>query len=379
KSYTSGFKLSVLTYAKENGIRAAGRKFSVNKKSVREWRKEEAEIEKLHPRKRAYQGKKAKWPKLEENLVKWVLAQRQRQRAVKLKARLFAAEMKINYFKGGSEITFQSMHGHLPDEWEKKMDDFKYFVHKEINQLGLKPNNIINMDEVPMSFNRPTTRSVAATGVKTIGIATTGHECTCFTVVLACTAGGEKLKPMVIFKRVMMPREKLPAGVSVICNKKEWMNTEVMKTWTDSCFCASKGSFFNSKPLLILDALAAHKETSVQKHINAVRAQLAVIPGGLTCKLQPFDVAVNHPFKCFFREEWDNWMTNREHTFTPAGQLRCATYVDVCKWVLAAWERITPAIGNGFRKCEILPEVDSSSSECNSDAAPQTSTVTEAH
>ena len=103
KSYTADFKLSVVKYAKENSNRAAGREYSVNEKSVREWRQEEAELEKLNPRKRARRGKKAKWPNLEENLAKWVFAQRESQRsvstvAIKLKARLMATEMKIDDF-----------------------------------------------------------------------------------------------------------------------------------------------------------------------------------------------------------------------------------------------------------------------------------------
>uniref|UniRef100_K7GBW1 HTH CENPB-type domain-containing protein n=1 Tax=Pelodiscus sinensis TaxID=13735 RepID=K7GBW1_PELSI len=345
KSYTADFKLSVVTYAKENGNRAAGRKFSINEKSVCEWRKEDVDIEKLNPHKRAHQGKKAKWPNLEENLAKWVLA----RRAIKLKARLMAMEMKssgnwVYKFMKRNNLSVRartSVGQWLPDEWKKKMDDFKDFVHKEIKQLGLKPNDIINMNEVPRSFDIPTTWSVAATGAKTVK------------VVLACTADGEKLKPMVIFKRVTMPL-KLSASMSVVCNKKGWMNTEVMKTWTDSCFCARKGGFFKPKSLLLLDALAAHKETSVQKHINTMGTPIAVIPGGLTCKLQPLDVAVSHPFKCFICEEWDNWITNGEHTFTLAGRQCHVTYIEVFKWVLAAWERITPTtIRNEFRKCEI--------------------------
>uniref|UniRef100_K7FGE7 DDE-1 domain-containing protein n=1 Tax=Pelodiscus sinensis TaxID=13735 RepID=K7FGE7_PELSI len=389
------FKLCAVTYAKDNGNKAAGRKYSVNEKSLREWRKEEAETEKLHPRKRAHHRKKAKWLNIEENLLKWVRAQKENKQAVsmvaiQLKARLMAMEQKSIILMGALEIGCTNLCGEtnlsvhertsvgqcLPDEWEKKMDDFKTFLHKEINQLGLKPNNVINMDEVPMSFDIPATHSVVETGSKTVSVATT--ECTCFTVVLTCTPNGDKLKLMLIFKRVTMPREKLPAGC-VVCNKKGWMNTDVMKTWTYSCFHACK-----PKSLLLLDSLATHKETSVQKHINAVGAHIAVMPGGLTCKLQSLDVAVDHPFKSFVREEWDNWMTNGEHTFTPAGRQRRATYMEVCKWVLAAWDRIKQAtIRNGLGKCEILPDADSSSSESDYDSdfdsAPQTSTITEAH
>lgn len=192
---------------------------------------------------------------MEENLAEWVRSQRDNNHAVstvaiKLKARLLATEMKIEDFRGGSaNWVFKFMKRNnlavrirktvgqkLPPDWEQKLHDFHSFVQNEIVQLKLKYCDIINMDEVPMSFDIPASRSVANKGVKTVAIDTTGHERTNFTVVLACTASGAKLKPMVIFKKVTMPRETLPGGISVVCNKKGWMNSEVMQTWTDKCF-----------------------------------------------------------------------------------------------------------------------------------------------
>ena len=177
KSYTAEFKLSVVKHAKEHGNRVAGREFLVDEKSVRVWRKEEGELDKMNPRKRARRGKSARWPNLEVNLAAWVLAQRETNRAVstvaiRSKAKLLAREMKIDSFTGGSSNwVFKFMRRNklsvrarttagqrLPDEWEKKMEDFQTFVHKEINDHGLHPRNIINMDEVPMAFDIPATR-----------------------------------------------------------------------------------------------------------------------------------------------------------------------------------------------------------------------------
>ncbi|XP_061435714.1 zinc finger protein 358-like isoform X2 [Lethenteron reissneri] len=70
KSYTAAFKLQVCKFAEDEGNRAAGKAFSVDEKSVREWRKSIAELKAMHPRKRARRGPKAKWPQLEDNLVK---------------------------------------------------------------------------------------------------------------------------------------------------------------------------------------------------------------------------------------------------------------------------------------------------------------------
>ena len=46
-----------------------------------------------------------------------------------------------------------------------------------------------------MSFDAPYSRTVDSTGAESIPVSTTGHEKTGFTVVLACSESGKKLKP----------------------------------------------------------------------------------------------------------------------------------------------------------------------------------------
>ncbi|KYO28177.1 hypothetical protein Y1Q_0006913 [Alligator mississippiensis] len=51
---------------------------------------------------------------------------------------------------------------------------------------------------------------------------------------------------MVIFKRVTMPREKIPNGLAFICNTKGWMNEDVMKEWTERCFRTQQAGILDS-------------------------------------------------------------------------------------------------------------------------------------
>ena len=92
--------------------------------------------------------------------------------------------------------------------------------NRTITKLALSRDKILNMDEVHMTLDAPMNRTVNEKGSSTVTITTPGHDKTHFTVVLACTASGNKLKPMVIFKRITKPKEKLPSGVVVVCNKK---------------------------------------------------------------------------------------------------------------------------------------------------------------
>lgn len=97
-----------------------------------------------------------------------------------------------------------------------------------------------------MSFDAPYSRTVDTTGAESVPVSTTGHEKTGFTVVLACSESGKKLKPMVIFKRKTMPKENLPNGVVVHCHNKGWMDRDGMAVWGEKVWCPRPVSFFDS-------------------------------------------------------------------------------------------------------------------------------------
>ena len=79
----------------------------------------------------------------------------------------------------------------------------------------------------------PPNRTINNTGKKTIKIRTTGNEKNRVTVVLVCAGDGMKLKPMVIFKRKMVPKVANKHGVVITAQEKGWMDTERMKHWIE--------------------------------------------------------------------------------------------------------------------------------------------------
>jgi len=111
-------------------------------------------------------------------------------------------------------------------------------------------------------------------------------------------------------------------------------------------------SFFDRTSLFIFDSFSAHIDESVCNTFETEhKATTAVIPEGLTKKLQPLDISVNRSFKNHVCEEWEKWMSEGIHTFTETGKMRRATYAEVCNWVIHAWKTVkVMAITNGFRK-----------------------------
>ncbi|GFW49474.1 pogo transposable element with KRAB domain [Trichonephila clavipes] len=119
------------------------------------------------------------------------------------------------------------------------------------------------MDEVPLILDCPPNRTVNTCGVKTVSI-TTGQEKIHFTVMLACCADGTKLKPLLIFKRKIIPKENFPRSVVIWCNEKGRCNEDIMLDWFQEVWKKREGAFFNSKGVLIMDSMKAHIKVSVK-------------------------------------------------------------------------------------------------------------------
>jgi hypothetical protein len=160
-----------------------------------------------------------------------------------------------------------------------------------------------------------------------------------------------------------MPRgEKAPPGVVVWFQESGWMNVELMKRYIDYLNrMRSSNSQSRFPAMMVFDSFRGHLEESVKEKFKQSNIDLAVIPGGLTSKCQPLDVAINKPFKDNLRKEWHFWMSNGGAGYTEAGNLRRAKISDVCGWVKRAWESISDnIIVYSFKKCGISNALDGS-------------------
>ncbi|KAK3549935.1 hypothetical protein QTP86_016788 [Hemibagrus guttatus] len=247
----------------------------------------------------------------------------------------------------------------LPADYKEKLAIFRTYCSNKITDKKIQPNHITNMDEVPLSFDIPVNHTVEKKGTSTISIRTTGHEKPAFTVVLGCYGNGQKLLPMVIFKRKTLPKEKFPAGVIVKANQKGWVDEEKMREWLREVYVKRPDGFFHASPsLLICDSMRAHLTATVKNRVKQMNSELAIIPGGLTKELQPLDIGVNGAFKVKLRAAWERWMTDGEHTFTKThGRQRRASYATICEWIVDAWAKISAlTVVRAFAKVGIIAE-----------------------
>ena len=383
-SYTTAFKLQVVATAEKSGNRSAGREYLVNEKLVRDWRKNKAELEKQPRRSRSKRvGVKPRWPELERKVAEWVLDKRLNGiglsgTMIRLKSKQMAKDMPPEQVEGFTGCTswlyrFMKRKGlvlrqktkiaqRLPQEFEEKIISFQRMMIRMRRKHNYEMQQIGNMDETPMNFDMPPSRTVNPVGEKTVLIKTTGNEKNHFTVVLACLADGTKLKPMIIFKRKTMAKEDIPPGVVVHVHEKGWMEEKGMLLWIKKVWKCRPGELLRKKACLVYDMFKTHLMDSIKSKLKEGNTDVAIIPGGLTSQLQPLDVSINKPFKEKVRILWSDWMAgSTDHALTRGGRLQKPSIKLWCQWVLKAWNEIDPTIIiKAFKKCCISNALDGS-------------------
>ena len=90
----------------------------------------------------------------------------------------------------------------LRKDYEEKLSVFQAFFTEKI-----EPDHIINMDEVPLTFNQPLNRTIEQKRVPSVSIKTTVREKASFIMELAVAGAGTKLPWLVICKQKRIPNE----------------------------------------------------------------------------------------------------------------------------------------------------------------------------
>ena len=117
----------------------------------------------------------------------------------------------------------------LPREYDRKIIEFHKCVINMRKKLCFEIRQLGNMNEVPLTFDVPSNKTVDVKGAKTIMIKTSGNEKTRYTVVLAYFADGTKLPPLLIFKRKTVPKDVIPHGIYIHAHSKGWMDGRMEK------------------------------------------------------------------------------------------------------------------------------------------------------
>ena len=99
-----------------------------------------------------------------------------------------------------------------------------------------------------------------------------------------------------------------------------------------------------------------------QQKFEAKENRKSACSGRMYEYIQAPDVSWNKPFKAKVSEECDEWLsTNGINNLTDAGNLKSPPRHVIVKWILKAWEDLTPElISKSFKACALNILVDGS-------------------
>ena len=293
---------------------------------MRTWRKSKEELSNQNRSAKRFKGagRPVTDEKLDKNLITWVRESRKEGLAVSGKDVIIEARRQstnpefkaspgwLSRFKTRHTLSTRqrtSIGQKLPKDFETKLTKFHSFVIRHRKQHNYSLADIYNMDETPLRFDMPATRTL--------------HD----------------------------------KGVSVHMQRKGYIDEEGCLQWIRANF--SHRSSTEPRRLLVWDSCATHLTPKVTEELNRRNIDQAVIPGGLTSLLQPLDVAVNKPLKDHMKQLWGSWMESGDHEYTNQGKRKAPTKEQVASWAVQAWERITPdIIKNGYLRCGITNNLD---------------------
>ena len=209
---------------------------------VRKWRKQEEDLRQVKKTKKSLRGHKARWPQLEDQLEQWVVEQRAASRSistvtVRMKATALAQDMNINNVRGGPSWCFRFMRRRnlsirtrttvsqlLPKDYQEKLATFRAYCKNKITEKKIHPEHIINMDEIPLTFDIHVNRTVEKSGTSTCLYALQGtrsHPSLSFSLA---TLMAKNFHPWLFLRgRPCQKKTFQPASSSKLTRRDGWM------------------------------------------------------------------------------------------------------------------------------------------------------------
>lgn len=229
------------------------------------------------------------------------------------------------------------------DDWVQRIPDIV---------AGYDPKDIFNADETGLCFRALPSKTYAIKGDPCKGTKSAKDR---ITVLLACSAAGEKLTPLVIGKsakpRCFKGREIMP--VTYRHNRKAWMSSVLFTEWIDKL----NNSMIRQKRkiLLLLDNCAAHPSL-VRSNVKCV-----FLPPNTTSKLQPCDAGIIQTVKLHYRKRFlRHVISEMEEAETATELCKSVTIRDAICWLDIAWNEglKESTIMKCFRKCGYKTPLD---------------------
>lgn len=366
KLHTIKSKIKIAKYAKSNTIKEAVLKFNIPRTTINDWIKNLNKYSSLDTSKlektTMHKGKPPLNPDIENKLISFIEFNRRLYNPITtyslyLKLLELWPERKkysqnTNYaliyrilIRHSYTFRTKSHYGQLLKK--EAFKDASLFLNEIRNNRinnGINSSIIGNMDETPIFFNMPISKTIIKKGAKQVIIRTQGQEKLRVSVILSILADGDKLPPLIIFKakdkgtvyKHLNEEPEVKSGKCFIeCNSNAWATEEIIDRWFTKIwlkYLKSDDLFYDNLGYLILDKATSHVTDNIIAKYKNDNNFLTFIPSGLTRYLQPLDVVINKPFKEALKKLYVEYCIENEAENSPVSRKKILEMITKVWW-----------------------------------------------
>ncbi|XP_067878807.1 uncharacterized protein pogzb [Heterodontus francisci] len=257
----------------------------------------------------------------EEQLVEWVLVQREQQ--LPLTEETFVQKLfellgsqgpgladvclwAVGFLLRHNLIAYAkiTVARKLPREMEENIQSFVEFAQRQITGRDFPHRMIANMDEIPI-FLDPESLQQPEGALGGLGVTGTGQPQ--FVIIFTILADGNLL-PTMVFSRGGLPSWlKVPAGILLEVKETGHSQAEVLKLWLAKVWQKHVAVPY-SKSMLVLDSFRQHMSDDFIDYLSRCSSLPLVIPGGCTSRIQPLDMCISQTFRNFLQKRWAEYV-----------------------------------------------------------------------
>jgi DDE superfamily endonuclease len=225
----------------------------------------------------------------------------------------------------------------LPDD-EVIARAVSYLQYLTAVQENMCDDRTILMDETAVYFDDPRMVTVDNIGARHVVMRSTGYQSMRITAVLAVTANGRKVQPLLIWKGKSQEIVSVN-GCWVAQQPRAWVDQPLLIKWLDRAFPML---WVGSTKHVVWDSMRAHIGKDVKAHCVSRGINMCVVPGGMTPYLHAGDIGIYKSFKDIMSRLIDDWKNSGSVQYTAKGNPRPPSVEIVSDWVRQAW-RLVPA------------------------------------
>ncbi|XP_068180707.1 pogo transposable element with ZNF domain [Antennarius striatus] len=341
-------QLRIILMALGEGLHQASRAFSTDEHLIRSWQKDARRHLKRRRREKKADG--------EDHMVAWVLSTREQQlqitesnlfnKASALKKKgVFADSFRISYEWAvdlmlhhrlgvrsvGREATLARR---LPRSLEDKIQSFREFTQKVIQNKELPGNAVAAMDELCLFVDLGSlqdkfrySEALELTGSLSL-----------VTVYLTLLSEGTMLPSLLLVSK-KLPDKVLPEFILLQDGRESLLVEEALDLWNKWVWLPHVSRLPQPrKSMLILDRHREHLEEPFVASISGSSTLPAVIPGGGSFRLQPMEVCMKPVLQRFLMSRWSKFTKGhpKELEETSPDQLQTNVAQLLVDWVVEA-------------------------------------------